>query len=68
MSFIDVFQILKMQNFGLEKRRMVNAHEPFCWWMSFTKVSNPFQPLSPKDHQTYVQETDSDWSIVSKAF
>ena len=40
-----------MQNFGLENHPMVNSRQPFCWkCTSFTKVSNPFLPLSPKNH------------------
>ena len=26
----------------------MNANQPFCWWMTFTKVSNPFLPSPPK--------------------
>ena len=26
----------------------MNARQPFCWWMTFTKVSNPFLPSPPK--------------------
>ena len=26
----------------------MNARQPFCWWMTFTKVSNPFLPSHPK--------------------
>ena len=33
---------LKMQNFSLVNHHMTNARQPFCWWMTFTKVSNPF--------------------------
>ena len=33
---------LKMQNFSLVNHHMMNARQPFCWWMTFTKVSNPF--------------------------
>ena len=36
---------LEMQNFSLEDHQMMNARQPFCWWMTFTiKVSNPFLP------------------------
>ena len=27
---------------------MINAGQPFCWWMKFTKVSNPFLPSPPR--------------------
>ena len=37
-----------MQNFSLENHHMMNARQPFCWWMTFTKVSNPFLPSPPK--------------------
>ena len=33
-----------MQNFSLENHHIMNARQPFCWWMTFTKVSNPFLP------------------------
>ena len=26
----------------------MNARQPFCWWMTFTKLSNPFLPPPPK--------------------
>ena len=39
---------LKMQNFGLENHDMMTARQPFCWWMSFTEVSNPFLSPLPK--------------------
>ena len=26
----------------------MNARQPFCWWMTFTKVSNPFLPSHAK--------------------
>ena len=26
----------------------MNARQPFCWWMTFTKVSNPFLPSPHK--------------------
>ena len=35
---------LEMQNFSLEKHHIMIARQPFCWWMTFTKVSNPFHP------------------------
>ena len=35
---------LEMQNFSLVNHHMMNARQPFCWWMTFTKVSNPFLP------------------------
>ena len=38
---------LEMQNFSLENHHM-NACQPFCWWITFTKVSNPFLPSPPK--------------------
>ena len=37
---------LEMQNFSLENHHMMNAHQPFCWWMIFTKVSYQFLPPS----------------------
>ena len=37
-----------MQNFSLENHHMMNARQPFCWWMTFTKVSNPFLPSPHK--------------------
>ena len=37
---------LEMQNFSLENHHMMNAHQPFCWWMTFTKVSYQFLPPS----------------------
>ena len=33
-----------MQNVCLKNRHMMNTGQPFCWWVSFTKVSNPFFP------------------------
>ena len=39
---------LEMQNFSLENRQIMNARQPFCWWMTFSKVSNPFLPSPPK--------------------
>ena len=39
---------LEMQNFSLENHHMMNARQPFCWWMTFTKVSNPFLPSPHK--------------------
>ena len=39
---------LEMQNFSLENHHMMNARQPFCWWMTFTKASNPFLPSHPK--------------------
>ena len=39
---------LEMQNFSLENHHMINTHRPFCWWMTFTKVSNLFHPSPPK--------------------
>ena len=44
VSFIGVFS----QNFSLENHNIMNARQPFCWWMTFTKVSNPFLPSPPK--------------------
>ena len=35
---------LEMQNFSLENHHIMIARQPFCWWMTFTKVSNPFLP------------------------
>ena len=39
---------LEMQKFSLENHHIMIAHQPFCWWMTFTKVSNPFLPSPPK--------------------
>ena len=39
---------LEMQNFSLENHHMINTRQPFCWWMTFTKVSHPFPPSPPK--------------------
>ena len=39
---------LEMQNFSLENHHIMIALQPFCWWMTFTKVSNPFLPSPPK--------------------
>ena len=39
---------LEMQNFSLENHHMMKARQPFCWSMTFTKVSNPFLPSPPK--------------------
>ena len=39
---------LEMQNFSLENHHIMIARQPFCWWMTFTKVSNPFLPPPPK--------------------
>ena len=39
---------LEMQTFSLENHHIMNARQPFCWWMTFTKVSNPFLPSPPK--------------------
>ena len=39
---------LEMQNFSLENHHMMNAHQPFCWWMTFTKVSYLLLPPPPK--------------------
>ena len=39
---------LEMQNFSLENHHIMIARQPFCWWMTFTKVSNPFLPSPPK--------------------
>ena len=37
-----------MQNFSLENHHMMNARQPLCWWMTFTKVLNPFLPSPHK--------------------
>ena len=42
-----IFNLL-MQNFSLETHHIMIARQPFCWWMTFTKVSNPFLPSPPK--------------------
>ena len=39
---------LEMQNFSLENHHIMNMHQPFCWWMTFTNVSNPFLPSPTK--------------------
>ena len=39
---------LEMQNFSLENHHIMNARQPFCWWMTFTNASNPFLPSSSK--------------------
>ena len=39
---------LEMQNFSLVNNHMMNARQPFCCWMTFTTVSNPFLPSPPK--------------------
>ena len=39
---------LEMQNFCLENHHIMIVLQPFCWWMTFTKVSNPFLPSPPK--------------------
>ena len=39
---------LEMQNFSLENHHMMKARQPFCWSMTFTRVSNPFLPSPPK--------------------
>ena len=46
--FFNFYLCLEMQNFSLENHHIINARQPFCWWMSFTKVSNPFLPSPPK--------------------
>ena len=46
VSYRRIFN-LEMQNFSLENHHM-NACQPFCWWITFTKVSNPFLPSPPK--------------------
>ena len=50
VSFIGVFSMLKCKTLVL-----MNARQPFCWWMSFTKVLNPFLPHPLRvDHLTFV--------------
>ena len=39
---------LEMENFSLENHHIMNERQPFCSWMTFTKVSNPFLPSPPK--------------------
>ena len=39
---------LEMQTFSLENHNMMKARQPLCWWMTATKVSNPFLPSPPK--------------------
>ena len=46
VSYRRIFN-LEMQNFSLENHHM-NACQPLCWWITFTKVSNPFLPSPPK--------------------
>ena len=36
---------LEIQNFSLQNHHMMNARQSFCWWLTFTRVSNP--PLPP---------------------
>ena len=38
---------LEIQNFSLENHHMMNVRQPFCWWMTFTEVSNPLLPPPP---------------------
>ena len=38
---------LEMQNFSLENHHMMNEREPFCWWMTFTKVSRSVSSVAP---------------------
>ena len=47
VSFIGVFSILKCKTLVL-KTTTSWTRQPFCWWMTFTKVSNPFLPPPPK--------------------
>ena len=49
---------LQIQNFSLENHHMMKARQPCCWWMTFTKVSNPPLPPHPYvvDHETFVVE------------
>ena len=50
---------LEMQNFSLENHHIRNARQPFCWWVTFMTMSNPFLPSPPKgwhDHWTFVGE------------
>ena len=49
---------LQIQNFSLENHHMMKARQPCCWWMTFTKVSNPPLPPHPSvvDHETFVVE------------
>ena len=47
VSFIGVFSILKCKTLVL-KTTTSWTRQPFCWWMTFTKVSNPFLPSPPK--------------------
>ena len=35
---------LKKQNFTLENHHMMNMHQPFCWQITTTKMSNPLLP------------------------
>ena len=66
---------LEMQNFSLENHHMMNACQPLCWWITFTKVSNPFlaSPLNGwHDYWTFVGEsgmgdfTDLVWEFFLK--
>ena len=47
VSFIGVFSILKCKTLVL-KTTTSWTRQPFCWWMTFTKVSNPFLPSPTK--------------------
>ena len=39
---------LEIQNSSLENHHIMNARQPFCRWMTFIKVSNPFLPSPSK--------------------
>ena len=48
VPFISVLSSLKCKPLAVENHHIMNARQPFCWWMTFTKVSNPFLPSPPK--------------------
>ena len=46
--FHRTISILKCKTLVLKTTNVMIARQPFCWWMSFTEVSNPFLPPPPK--------------------
>ena len=48
LCLLSAYYRLEMKNFSLENHHMINTHRPFCWWMTFTKVSTLFHPSPPK--------------------
>ena len=49
---------LEMQTFSVENHHMKNAHQPFCWWMTFNKGVKPASSATRyvADHLTFVGE------------